>query len=79
MQVDFKKKVNKLPPLSLVSDWDTLKHMLGVIMVSQYSLKKEIILFGDKSEKATSAELENALNGYVQTYGCYKTFKKQKQ
>ena len=32
--------------------------MVGVIMVSHYSLKKSINIFGDKAVKATSSELE---------------------
>ena len=61
------KKIDKPPPLSPVSDEDTLKHMVCVIMVSRYSLRKGIELFGGKAVKATSAGL-----GKIHSVGTYK-------
>ena len=40
-------------------DDDTLKeHLLGVILVQQYNLKKGLELFGDRAEAATNKELQ---------------------
>ena len=59
---------------------DTLTHMLGVIMVSQYYLKKGIDIFGDRAAKETSAELEKIhLMGAYEPMDAMKLTKKQKQ
>ena len=40
-------------------DDDTLtEHLLGVILVQQYNLNKGLELFGDRSEAATTKELQ---------------------
>ena len=40
-------------------DDDTLtEHLLGVILVQQYNLKKGLELFGDRAEAATTKELQ---------------------
>ena len=48
-------------------DDDSLtEHLLGVILVQQYNLKKELELFGDRAEVATTKELQQIHN--VGTY-----------
>ena len=46
------------PPDEGWEDEDTLtEHLLGVILVQQYNLKKGLELFGDRAEAATTKEL----------------------
>ena len=59
---------------------DTLKHMVGVIMVSHYSLKKSINIFGYRAVKATSSELEKTHSmGTYKPMDATKIMKEQKQ
>ena len=60
VQAEFENNVNKLPTHSPMSYDNTLKRMVGVIMVSRYSLKKGIEIFGVKAAKETSAEIEKS-------------------
>eukprot|EP00957_Ditylum_brightwellii_P036209 2743355-Ditylum_brightwellii.AAC.1 len=42
------------------------EHLLGVILVQQYNLKKGLELFGDRAEIATSKELQQ-----IHDFGTY--------
>ena len=40
-----------------MADWEVEEHILGLVMVQQYSIKKGVELFGERAEAATLKEL----------------------
>ena len=48
----------KALPLEAMTDKEVEAHILGVIMVEHYSMKKGIDLFGDRAETAVTKELK---------------------
>ena len=47
-------------------DDSLMEHLLGVILVQQYNLKKRLELFGDTAEVATTKELQQ-----IHDFGTY--------
>ena len=41
----------------VMADWEVEEHILGLVMVQQYSIKKGVELFGERAEAATLKEL----------------------
>ena len=65
------------PPLDACSEKELDYHIMGVILVSHYSLKKGIELFGYKAQKATTKELKEIHD--MGTYGPQDAKKRTKQ
>ena len=63
ININFAEKAS---PLEAMTDKEVEAHILGVIMVEHYSIKKGIDLFGDCAETAVTKELKkiNDMNTY---------------
>ena len=63
--------LNLMPPVKATSrnwmdDISLDEHLLGVVLVQQYNLRKGLKLFGDKSEESTKNELKQ-----IHDFGTY--------
>ena len=52
----------KSPAINCMDDRSLDEHLLGVMLVQQYNLKKRLELFGDRYEEATKNELQQIHN-----------------
>ena len=55
ININFAEKAS---PLEAMTDKEVEEHILGVIMVEHYSMKKGIDLFGDRAETAVTKGLK---------------------
>ena len=56
----------QIPDEGWEDDDSLMEHLLGVILVQQYNLKKGLELFGDRAEVATTKELQQ-----IHDFGTY--------
>ena len=64
-----------------MTDKEVEAHILGIIMVEHYSMKKGIDLFGGRAETAVTKELKkiNNMNTYEPKYALDPTDKERKE
>ena len=78
ININFAEKASSLEAMS---DEEIEAHILGVIMVEHYSMKKGIDLFGDRAEIAVTKELKkvNDMNTYEPKHAQDLTNKERKE